>query len=462
MQILTMQDFEASVGTYFDSFRDPGSWDLYKARFATGRDTGALTALARQLAEIVNSHAGSTLVMHLGTGMVPSAENTYLLEAFRRAFGERRGIREAPAHAFTAEENHACSALISLCLHNFWDFMLLAGSRRALVWGSHEEYFQVHALEASELQHLRSVFSASGLKEVAANVMAQTGQQAIPKPRHAPASAQLVPEPEKQRTKSDPGIQGDDFLEQMRELARNHPDNIAILERLARGLLKSLQGTTEQDQQPRRNALLDELHALARENPSDAVVRESLAQGLAFAFRFVDQNEAQICRLVDDLRDLAEAHPDNPELRSQFAIGLYNGFRLLANPAFLEESRHLAARYPEDSATQELLAVNLNCALYFAFQEQRNADALALLDELRQLAKNFPQRAEIREQLAGSLTTALSYAAGDPQPSRNALLQELKLLTHRYPEHQRLAEYLANAQALVQDAGWAAGNGAAV
>src|SRR5438128_11965080 len=101
MQITTLKEFEAGLGASFDSLRDPEIWDRYKTTFATSRNTVLLSALSRHLAEIVNSHAGSTLILYAGTGLVPNAENTYLLQVFRRAFGERRGVPEAPVHVFT-------------------------------------------------------------------------------------------------------------------------------------------------------------------------------------------------------------------------------------------------------------------------------------------------------------------------------------------------------------------------
>ena len=470
MQITTMQEFEGTVGTTFESLRDSGTWGRHRTRFATGREAGALSALARQLAEIANSHAGSTLVMHEGAGGFLNPESTYLLQVFRRSFAERRALRDAPAYTFSAEENTACAAMLSIVLHNFCDFMLLSGNRRMLLWGSHEQYIELHTLEEVELKHLHSVFTASGLRELSLDIdigqMAALGdpqelisQQpynkdvSFPPPHSVPA-----PETEIPAEQSDPV---DDFLAQTRELARNDPGNIAMLERLARSVVKRLIETTEAGDQHRRNSLLEELRTMARENPADAVVRESLAQGLAFLFRFID-DEAQVYRLVSDLRDMVTNFPEDPELRSQFAIGLYNAYRLLANPVFIEESRQLAERYPEDSMAQELLAVALNCAMYFAFQEQRNSDAHALLDELRLLAKNYPEQTVVLEQLAGSLTTALSYAASSTERSRQGLLQELTQLTHRHPEDQRLAEYLANAQALAHDAGRIGGDGAAV
>ncbi len=52
---------------------------------------------------------------------------------------------------------------------------------------------------------------------------------------------------------------------------------------LAKGLFNTLDHATQEDDRGRRDALLDELRALARAHPDDAAVRDALARGLALA-----------------------------------------------------------------------------------------------------------------------------------------------------------------------------------
>ena len=65
-------------------------------------------------------------------------------------------------------------------------------------------------------------------------------------------------------------------LDELRALARNFPDDVAVRERLARGLVNTLKHTTAKNDFDRRRALLDELRALARHCPDDAVLCEAL------------------------------------------------------------------------------------------------------------------------------------------------------------------------------------------
>ena len=66
----------------------------------------------------------------------------------------------------------------------------------------------------------------------------------------------------------------DALLDELRALARAYPDDVAMREQLASGLLNTLNHTKVDDDLARPDALLDELRALARTRPNDAAVRE--------------------------------------------------------------------------------------------------------------------------------------------------------------------------------------------
>ena len=66
----------------------------------------------------------------------------------------------------------------------------------------------------------------------------------------------------------------DALLDELRALARAYPDDVAMREQLASGLLNTLNHTKAEGDLTRPDALLDELRALARTRPNDAAVRE--------------------------------------------------------------------------------------------------------------------------------------------------------------------------------------------
>ena len=66
----------------------------------------------------------------------------------------------------------------------------------------------------------------------------------------------------------------DALLGELRALARCHPDDAVVRERLAKGLHNMQVNTKVEDDLARPDALLDELRALTRTRPNDAAVRE--------------------------------------------------------------------------------------------------------------------------------------------------------------------------------------------
>ena len=77
-------------------------------------------------------------------------------------------------------------------------------------------------------------------------------------------------------------------------------------------LLDALNAAKAEDDLPRRDALLDELRALARDHADDAAVREWLAKGLVLALNHAEA-EGDLPRrdaLMEELTELATAYPD--------------------------------------------------------------------------------------------------------------------------------------------------------
>ncbi len=72
----------------------------------------------------------------------------------------------------------------------------------------------------------------------------------------------------------------DALLEELRQLAAAYPNDAAVRERLARGLLNTSNDAKQEEALERRDALLEELRQLAAAYPDDAVVRECLDDAL--------------------------------------------------------------------------------------------------------------------------------------------------------------------------------------
>ena len=99
----------------------------------------------------------------------------------------------------------------------------------------------------------------------------------------------------------------------------NGHDDDAVREQLARGLANTLVDAKAKDDLGRRDSLLDELRALARCHPDDAAVREPLAKGLhnTQVNAKVEGDLARRYTLLDELRALVRYHPDDAAVRER-------------------------------------------------------------------------------------------------------------------------------------------------
>ena len=87
-------------------------------------------------------------------------------------------------------------------------------------------------------------------------------------------------------------------------------------EPLAMGLFNTLSYAKSEDDLARRDALLEELRELAKAHPEDPAVREQLAKGLFNTLNDA-KSEDDLARrdaLLEELRELAKAHSEEPFL----------------------------------------------------------------------------------------------------------------------------------------------------
>lgn len=107
----------------------------------------------------------------------------------------------------------------------------------------------------------------------------------------------------------------DQLLEDLRALAREHPQDEAVRTRLAMALFNTLNDVRQEEQLKRRDQLLEDLRSLAREHPQDDAVREHLAMAL-FNTLIDSKQEDQLERRISSSKTYAPSHGSIPETTS--------------------------------------------------------------------------------------------------------------------------------------------------
>jgi hypothetical protein len=164
MRIITGEECQRYLGKAFYDRWDDGSWKRFTMSFVTGSDSGRLNALARTVSASLSGDGSVLLVEH--TGIFQSSENMHLAETFRRAFGETRSIKEAPAHVFSLQDALNFWSIMHICLLNFWDFLVVSGDRQVCIHGSHDEVIDIFALNEESFTKIRSLILPFKFKEV--------------------------------------------------------------------------------------------------------------------------------------------------------------------------------------------------------------------------------------------------------------------------------------------------------
>jgi hypothetical protein len=170
MQIITGEKCQLYLGKAFYDCWDNGSWKRFTTGFVTGSDSGKLNALARKVSASLSGVDGSVLLVE-DTGVFKSSEDMYLAETFRRAFGETRSIKEAPAHIFSRDDSLIFWSTMHICLLNFWDFLVVSGDRQMCIHGSHDEVLDIFALEEVNFTKIRSLILPFKFKEVSTSAV---------------------------------------------------------------------------------------------------------------------------------------------------------------------------------------------------------------------------------------------------------------------------------------------------
>ena len=239
---------------------------------------------------------------------------------------------------------------------------------------------------------------------------------------------------------------GELFLDQLRDLANQYADEIAIANQLATGLYnRSLRAKLEHDRH-RIDALREALQHLASTYPGEPEIRQRQAGVLCAAIQEAgapwDIDRRAI--LLGELRALAMAHAGEAALRSELAAGLFLALQaeVTLSTSLLEELRQLATMYcTEPTLLHEFvkaLAAKANAAKGISndvFRDQA-------LSELRDVAAKYSSDEFIREIAAGALYNACSDASQAKQWSRSdALLTVLRDIDASHSQPRVAASY---------------------
>ncbi|HLJ29066.1 MAG TPA: hypothetical protein VKY85_20315 [Candidatus Angelobacter sp.] len=309
----------------------------HSATFCLPKAAGRLTAISREISLAINEVGGSVLIIG-NTGVWPSSENRYLVETFRRAFGETRSIREAPLHVFGTDDQQNCWSLLSLCFFNAWDFSLASADGRILIRGSHDEYLDVYTVTSEDLQGVRSLMERFDIRAQEPGVRRELMV------RH-------------QQGMKD----GLSSLYELRQLTSSDSTDTKTRERLAIALYELVIDSQETE----NLTFLGELRQLASAYPPDTPVREQYAKAVDSTLCFVAQAaKLELAdALLEELRQLVRDHPEHVALRGIFARALVRASELARrenspskHDSWMKELQQFGESYPADSEVQQWLA----------------------------------------------------------------------------------------------------------
>jgi hypothetical protein len=145
MEILTKEEARALLGGgSLDTVLSDWASRLRRVgdTYAIPVDSGRKTALARLLSNLFLRDC-SVLLYVSGWGVWPSSENLDLFYGYRRSSGERRTLREAPAHLFEPTDVDTFVSVLSMVLFFLWDAWISDVEGKTLVRVSHDEWFEV-------------------------------------------------------------------------------------------------------------------------------------------------------------------------------------------------------------------------------------------------------------------------------------------------------------------------------
>jgi hypothetical protein len=147
MKIITKEDAsEILRGRPLDSYASQLSNQLLQVGgpYSIPRDSGAKTALSRVFAYLLLRKSNVCIYVS-GWGVWGSSENLDLFYGYRRSFGEKRTLMEAPVHLFEQSDEGTFVSILCMVFYFAWDAWVFDIEGKALVRISHDEWLEVRA-----------------------------------------------------------------------------------------------------------------------------------------------------------------------------------------------------------------------------------------------------------------------------------------------------------------------------
>jgi len=145
--------------------------------------------------------------------------------------------------------------MLSLCFLNYWDFALASNDRQILIRGSHDEFFDVRAVNGEDFQRLRDLLQRFELEE-------------------------LQPEESGAKQIEDRLL----ALNTLRQATQTDPTDERARERFREALFEMIVDR----EQIEENTCLLELRSLAALYPADGAVRGYFARALGSALYYAE------------------------------------------------------------------------------------------------------------------------------------------------------------------------------
>lgn len=151
-------------GKSLDTFVDQLSSQLHLIAdtYSIPRDSGAKTALSRVFAYLL-LRKPSVCIYVSGWGVWGSSENLDLFYGYRRSFGEKRTLMEAPVHLFEQSEEDTFVSILCMVFYFVWDAWVFDVEGKALVRISHDEWLEVRTDDEDARKEFASELERYGM-----------------------------------------------------------------------------------------------------------------------------------------------------------------------------------------------------------------------------------------------------------------------------------------------------------
>lgn len=165
MKILSKENASEMLGgKSLDTFVDQLSSQLHLIAdtYSIPRDSGAKTALSRVFAYLL-LRKPSVCIYVSGWGVWGSSENLDLFYGYRRSFGEKRTLMEAPVHLFEQSEEDTFVSILCMVFYFVWDAWVFDVEGKALVRISHDEWLEVRTDDEDARKEFASELERYGM-----------------------------------------------------------------------------------------------------------------------------------------------------------------------------------------------------------------------------------------------------------------------------------------------------------